>query len=307
MRGLVIDEPWISAILAGKKTWEMRKGACNVRERIGLIRKGSGEVVGVAQIVDCLVPIETLEEYARSQRFHAIPPERQARAFDEGWRTPWVLRDTRALAEPVTYRHNSGAVIWVTLEEKVEAAVAREAERSAAAALAAQSVAQAPPVAADSQSVPEPEMCIGARKTGTRVGSQARRTSGTRARIEGRIEGDRCIIPISDGNIKNHHVYLRSVLPFFPTDCVGGCDETQIAPRSVTLVFEGGPTISTDIAGPDKLGREERSAHYFFRNARGGVIRPFFERLRAEPGDEVVIRRSSPYAYTIGLQKLARA
>jgi hypothetical protein len=36
-RGLVIAEPWISQILAGRKTWEMRASATNIRGRIGLI------------------------------------------------------------------------------------------------------------------------------------------------------------------------------------------------------------------------------------------------------------------------------
>ena len=41
MKALVIDEPWISAILLGVKTWEMRRGVCNLRGPIALIRKGS--------------------------------------------------------------------------------------------------------------------------------------------------------------------------------------------------------------------------------------------------------------------------
>jgi len=125
-------------------------------------------------------------------------------------------------------------------------------------------------------------------------------------RIKGRIEGDRCFIPISEGNIKQHHVYLRSVLSFFPTDSVGGSDESQRAARPLTVAFDGGPTISTDIAGPDLHAREGRSAHYFFRNARSAVLRAFFERMRAQAGDEVVIRRESPCTYTIGLRKTAR-
>ncbi len=116
MRGLVVDEPWISAILSGRKTWEMRKKACRLRERVALICKGSGLVVGVADVVDSLAPIGSLEAYAEAEGFHAIPRERQAWAFQDGWRTPWVLRSARALAAPVPYRHPAGAVIWVTLE-----------------------------------------------------------------------------------------------------------------------------------------------------------------------------------------------
>jgi hypothetical protein len=51
MKGLIVDEPWISLIISGKKTWEMRSRNTLVRGRIALIRKGSKAVVGVAEIV----------------------------------------------------------------------------------------------------------------------------------------------------------------------------------------------------------------------------------------------------------------
>ena len=54
MKALIVDEPWISAILRGEKTWEMRKTGCNLRGSIALIRKGAGHVVGVAEVTDCL-------------------------------------------------------------------------------------------------------------------------------------------------------------------------------------------------------------------------------------------------------------
>ena len=48
MHGLIIREPWIGYILSGAKTWEMRTTPTLRRERIGLIRKGTGLVIGVA-------------------------------------------------------------------------------------------------------------------------------------------------------------------------------------------------------------------------------------------------------------------
>ena len=125
MRALIIDEPWISAILRGEKTWEMRKKPCRFREKVGLIRKGSGQVVGVAVVVDSLPPIMTSAAYAEAERFHRIPPAQQGRAFADGWTTPWVLKSAMAIPRPVPYQHKSGAVVWVTLvpevQEKVEA------------------------------------------------------------------------------------------------------------------------------------------------------------------------------------------
>jgi hypothetical protein len=128
MRALIIDEPWISAILRGEKIWEMRKRNCKVRGPIALIRKGSGHVVGVAELVDSLQVLTTPQAYADAEPKHRIPPERQASAFRDGWVTPWVIASARPLRRPVPYSHPSGAVIWVTLAPDVAAAVNGQTE-----------------------------------------------------------------------------------------------------------------------------------------------------------------------------------
>lgn len=62
MTGLIIAEPWIGLILEGRKTWEMRSRDTPVRGQIGLIRKGSKSVVGVAELVGTLphLPMPTI-------------------------------------------------------------------------------------------------------------------------------------------------------------------------------------------------------------------------------------------------------
>jgi hypothetical protein len=117
-RGLIIDEPWIGLILSGKKTWEMRSANTKIRGAIGLIRKRSGQVVGIADLVDCRPPLNQ-RDYAGQETFHRIPPDRQPRAISGGWTRPWVLANARRLRQPVPYRHPSGAVIWVTLDPEV--------------------------------------------------------------------------------------------------------------------------------------------------------------------------------------------
>ena len=123
MKALIVDEPWISAILRGEKTWEMRKGNCRVRGQVALIRKGSGQVVGVADVVDSRPALATRAEYAAAEQHHQIPADRQERAFGDGWRTPWVLANARPFRHAVRYKHPSGAVIWVNLEPDVAAQV----------------------------------------------------------------------------------------------------------------------------------------------------------------------------------------
>jgi len=122
-KGLIIDEPWMSEILSGRKTWEMRKTRVLVRGPVALIKKGSGHIVGVADVIGCQPPIASLEAYEVAEPKHRIPATRQAQAFKDGWITPWVLANAKLLAQPVRYRHPNGAVVWVNLEPGVLAAI----------------------------------------------------------------------------------------------------------------------------------------------------------------------------------------
>lgn len=133
MKALIVDAPWIDAILEGRKDWEMRTRALRLRGRVGLIRKGSGTVVGVTHAVDSLPPLDPAA-YAANEGRHAIPPARQAAAIAGGWLHPWVFSGTRALARPVPYVHRQGAVIWVNLPEDVAAEVERVLAGTPAAA-----------------------------------------------------------------------------------------------------------------------------------------------------------------------------
>ncbi|MBS7455704.1 ASCH domain-containing protein [Coralloluteibacterium stylophorae] len=118
MKGLVIDEPWISLLLRGEKTWEMRSRHTTMRGRIGLIRKGTGLVVGIADVVDSIGPLDAIAWRAHRAR-HRIPLELEKDA--SRWNVAWVLESVRALRQPVPYEHPSGAVVWVALSDDVVA------------------------------------------------------------------------------------------------------------------------------------------------------------------------------------------
>jgi hypothetical protein len=123
VKGLIIDEPWISLIVSGEKTWEMRSRNTNVRGRIGLIRKGSKAVIGVADLVDTLPklpPSELRGSFAK----HRVPESEIDEDFK--WSTAWVLQRARSLHEPVPYRHPAGGVIWVNLDPKVAAVIEQQ-------------------------------------------------------------------------------------------------------------------------------------------------------------------------------------
>jgi len=122
-RGLIIDEPWISKILEGSKTWEMRSRPTKLRGLIGLIRKGSGQVVGVADLMGN-GPCLDQESFSQHADKHGVTdPQMHVAAVRGGWIHPWVLSAARPLPRPVPYTHKQGAVIFVKLDDAVVADV----------------------------------------------------------------------------------------------------------------------------------------------------------------------------------------
>lgn len=280
MKAIVIDEPWISLILSGQKTWEMRKTNCGYRGVVALIRKGSGQVVGAARVVGSLPSLATEAAYSSAVDKHCIPPDRQEQARSDGWTIPWVLSEAVELAEPVAYTHPYGAVIWVNLEEDVAMKVAAQI--------------------GSLRDLKIPSMDRGA--LSTTDDRSASRQSASRAQASSRIEGGKAYVTLTDGNVRNGHFYLKSILEFFPSEAVGGSDKTQIAKTLLTIDYRpGSNATTTDITGPNRLSSEKRSSHCFFRER--APIREFFWRSGAVGGDTVAIERVSPMHFVVSLVK----
>lgn len=125
--GLVIDRPWVELILRGEKVWEMRSTDIKRRGLIALIQKGTGCVVGVANLVDVKGPF-TNDELQAHEHIHHVPPA-MYRALDYKWRIAWVLADVTRLQEPAPYKHKSGAVTWVELDQRARDQIARQLDR----------------------------------------------------------------------------------------------------------------------------------------------------------------------------------
>lgn len=116
MRALVIAEPWITHLLEGRKRLEFRKQRTNVRERIGLIRKGSGTVVGTCRISDCIgpeAPSEIAEREGHTSSTESLEAYAQGKSL-----YAWVLSEVESI-EPVRYTHPKGAQSWVALKPSV--------------------------------------------------------------------------------------------------------------------------------------------------------------------------------------------
>ena len=118
-KGLIIKSPYIDRILAGTKTWEMRSTNTNLRGPIALIKQGSGQIMGVANLVDVKGPLSDQEKLDNINQ-HQISVERLYAGDTAKWNVAWVLESAQLLDKPINYQHPNGAVIWVNLESKVQ-------------------------------------------------------------------------------------------------------------------------------------------------------------------------------------------
>lgn len=116
MKCLFIKEPWISLILEGKKTWEIRGSNTNIRERIGLIASGSGEIKGFIDLVDSKkINPEDFDKYSNN---HLIPKEKyNSQNMPYKNTHAWVLKNPEKLKKGIKFKHKKGCVIWINLEE----------------------------------------------------------------------------------------------------------------------------------------------------------------------------------------------
>ncbi|KVQ35811.1 hypothetical protein WK03_35695 [Burkholderia cepacia] len=132
-RALIVASPHIEKILAGEKTWEMRTRHVHSRGPIALIAKGTGAVVGVAEITDSLGPLSEADLFANASR-HRIDGDRLISQLSEGpfpevpkrWSHAWVLEKVLKLIKPVHYRHPNGAQQFVILDEPAIEAIAKQ-------------------------------------------------------------------------------------------------------------------------------------------------------------------------------------
>lgn len=202
-KALVIDNPWIGLLLSGQKAWEMRSTATHYRGWFGLIRKGSGLVVGIARLTGCGGPLSE-EEMIASVDKHRIPEGTIRSGAVAKWNTPWILEDVRSLSKPVRYVHPSGAVTWVTLDEGVIRAIEAQFD----GARPGQPTTY--PVAAKSSAVEPPTTTRSMPKTNVHG------SSGWLGETQ-----------LTEGNLKNNHFYLRPFLHRFPADLIGGSNKRE--------------------------------------------------------------------------------
>lgn len=95
------------------------------------------------------------------------------------------------------------------------------------------------------------------------------------------------VIELTQGNIRNDHLYLTSAMELFPASAVGGRSELEQA-KQLLVVHSGiGDPVSTDIAGDKKIFRKR------------AWVREFFQTHSLAAGDRVVVERTGPYRYHV--------
>lgn len=125
MSGLIIKDPYITRILNGQKTWEMRSTKTSKQGLIALIKKGSGQIYGVANLVSVNGPLSR-ETMLNSIEKHTIDKPRIYSGEVDKWKYAWVLQDAKQLPTPVPYQHKNGAVIWVNLDLSISNAITKQ-------------------------------------------------------------------------------------------------------------------------------------------------------------------------------------
>lgn len=269
MKALIIRSRWLDLILSGHKTWEMRSRHTTIRGRIGLVRAGSGQVVATAELVDCLPPLDA-QQMRQTEAMHGIPDVLIDTVVADGWTMPWVLRDIRVLAIPQPYVHRLGAVVWVEVPEIDESVAMRTASTSLKAEPVGQKVS--------SRSGEQPP----AQPKGLKTASASRAAQSPQSLAVAQSVD----IVLTQGNLNRHHIYLRSMQSLLPKDCIGGSNRLQPG-RPITVTFEPGQTVETDVAG-DKMILRARSP-----------IRDFFERSGCEAGDVLRFTRISERKFEV--------
>jgi len=124
MRALLVRYPWIDKILDGEKTWEIRGSRTTVGGTVGLVPSGSGTVVGVCDVVDCIGPLTP--EVFRKNANKAGMKSSEATLGHYRQTYAWVLPKPPYLQRPVPYEHPHGAVIWVQLDDKIERKILKQ-------------------------------------------------------------------------------------------------------------------------------------------------------------------------------------
>lgn len=114
LKGLIIKEPYISDILKGTKTWELRGSTTKIRGQIVLLKSGTKTAIGTVEIVD--VKELTLDDY-NSWDYRILYNKEPVNELPYKRTYAYILKNPKSFANPKAYIHPNGAIIWVNLDD----------------------------------------------------------------------------------------------------------------------------------------------------------------------------------------------
>ena len=112
MRCLKIDDKWVTLILSGRKTWEIRRRNTLIRERIALGNIKTKHVTGYATIVGSIEM--TIEELKKHNDEHQANDFLDKYAKCRKILFAWILADIRVETKPKPYSHSTGS--WCSIQ-----------------------------------------------------------------------------------------------------------------------------------------------------------------------------------------------
>jgi hypothetical protein len=104
---LKIDDKWLKLILAGRKTWEIRRTPTNFRGRVALGNTKSKNCEGYATITDCKeFSVRDLKKFGDK---HQVNEFINGYAGDRETLFAWVLLDVSSEPNPRPYSYSTGS------------------------------------------------------------------------------------------------------------------------------------------------------------------------------------------------------
>lgn len=122
---LIVKGKWLDLILSGEKRLEIRATNTTKRGRVGLIKSGSGLVVGEVEIVNTFTIERAQFETYRPD--HLVDPD-TLQSLKYRRIHAWRLANPISYDVPIPYEHPQGAIQWVCLRPRTE--TKRGAKRS---------------------------------------------------------------------------------------------------------------------------------------------------------------------------------
>ncbi|CAE8703339.1 unnamed protein product, partial [Polarella glacialis] len=113
---LTIQPEWLSLILAGKKTWEIRKQQCLHRGDVALMASGTSQIWGMVEIVSS--SRTSWEDLLASRELHRVPEEKLAAyCSQETGGMVWALQNPRILEQPLACARKGSSINWVKIDD----------------------------------------------------------------------------------------------------------------------------------------------------------------------------------------------